>query len=164
MVPARRRGGLRGAGGGYRVAVHVGGELGAVVGVVLGARRRRELLLLLQLGGAPLRDVRPHDAAPVQEGVVEVLRRKVAVVRVAGGGRLAGGPGEAAEEAPQAVAELRGRPGRAPRARPVAAPALPQGRRRRRQEGDREGRPLDARRLASAAAAGRAGEAGGGGS
>ena len=90
----------------------------------------------------------------MQEGPVQVLRRQVAVVRVAGGGGRPGGPAQAAGEAAQDVAELRRRPrGRAPRLLP---------RSRGRQEAGAQGaRDVVGAEETSAGAAPRGGEAGG---
>jgi hypothetical protein len=94
----------------------------------------------------------------VQEGPIQVLRRQVAVVRVAGDGGRPRGPAQASGEAAQDVAELRRRPrGRAP-----PWPSL-----RDRQEAgvqgsaDAAGARLGAEK-AGASAAARTGETGGG--
>lgn len=90
----------------------------------------------------------------VQEGPVQVLRRQVAVLRVASRGGRPGGPAQAAGEAPQDVAELWRRPqGRAPRPPPRA---------RGRQEAGARGAPVGAEKV-GAGAASRGGESGEGG-
>jgi hypothetical protein len=89
----------------------------------------------------------------LQEGPVQVLRRQVAVVRVAGRGGRPRGPAQASGEAAQDVAELRRRPqGRAPAAPPLRA----------RQEGG-QGAAVVAEETDDADAAAGDGGSGGGG-
>lgn len=97
----------------------------------------------------------------LQEGALQVLRRQVAVVRVAGGGGRPGGHGEADEEAPQDVAQLRRRAraaGRAPPWPPLAAAALRQCQRRVLQEGVQGRTAVRARREQEDAFAGDGGD------